>query len=154
METTFKIADNSDRETLMEFIREFCELDHHPFDDSTIRVALTKILDDDALGRVWLIQDGTEAIGYIVLTFGYSLEYRGRDAFIDEFYIRESHRMQGVGTKTIQFVEGVCPSLEIQALHLEVERENTRAQRLYRKVGFDQQDSYLMTKWTAKPAEK
>jgi hypothetical protein len=78
METTFKIADNSDREILMEFIREFCELDHHPFDDSTIRVALTKILNDDALGRVWLIQDGSEAIGYIVLTFGYSLEYRGR----------------------------------------------------------------------------
>lgn len=149
METNFKRAEMSDIEILMEFIREFCEVDHHPFDDSTIRVALTKIVSDDSLGRVWLIQHNSEAIGYIVLTFGYSLEYRGREAVIDEIYILESHRGQGIGKRAIEFVEEVSPSLEIKALHLEVERENIAAQRFYQKVGFEAQDSYLMTKWIA-----
>jgi GNAT superfamily N-acetyltransferase len=148
MEISFRLAQPSDAELLMEFIQEFYEYDQHPFDDYTVRSALLKLLSDEPLGRVWLIQDTNEAIGYIVLTFGYSLEYRGRDAFIDEFYIRESHRRQGVGRKTIQFVEEVCPSLGIQALHIEVERNNTAAQRFYRKVEFEDQDSYLMTKWT------
>lgn len=149
METTFKAAENSDIETLIKFVQEFCQVDNHPFDDLAIRAALNKILNDDYLGRVWLIQRGKEAIGYVVLTFGYSLEYRGRDAFIDEFYIRESYRGQGIGTMTLQFVESVCPSLEIQALHLEVEKENTAAKRLYFKAGFKEQERYLMTKWTA-----
>jgi len=149
METSFKRAEMSDMEILMEFIQEFCEVDHHPFDDSSVRVALTKIVSDDSLGRVWLIQHNSKAIGYIVLTFGYSLEYRGREAVIDEIYILESHRGQGIGKRAIEFVEEVSPSLEIKVLHLEVERENIAAQRFYQKVGFEAQDSYLMTKWIA-----
>lgn len=149
METNFKIANSSDTETLLELIQEFYKVEHLPFDDNTIR-ALAKILNDDSLGRIWLIQDGNEAIGYVVLTFGYSLEFRGRDALVDELYIRESYRRQGVGTKALQFVEDVCASLGIEALHLEVDRKNTTAQGLYRKVGFADHDRYLMTKWIAK----
>jgi GNAT superfamily N-acetyltransferase len=148
-EANFKIAEKFDIETLVEFIREFYEFEHLKFDESIVRTALAKILDDDSLGRVWLIQHGDEAIGYVVLTFGYSLEFRGRDAFIDELYIRENYRGQGVGMSVIQFIESVCPSLGIQALHLEVERKNTAAQNLYRKVGFKDHDRYLMTKWIA-----
>ena len=148
-EANFKIAEKSDTGTLVEFIREYYEFEHLKFDESIVRTALAKILDDDSLGRVWLIQHGDEAIGYVVLTFGYSLEFRGRDAFIDELYIRESYRGQGVGMSVIQFIESVCPSLGIQALHLEVERKNTAAQNLYRKVGFKDHNRYLMTKWIA-----
>ncbi|KAB8331327.1 GNAT family N-acetyltransferase [Scytonema tolypothrichoides VB-61278] len=147
METTFKPADNLDTEILIQFIQEFYEYDGHPFDEATVCTALEKFLNDNSLGRVWLIQQDNQAIGYIVLTFSYSLEYRGRDAFIDEFYIREIYRGQGIGVKTIQFIESVCPSLEIKALHLEVERENKIAQSFYRKVGFTDQNRYLMTKW-------
>ncbi|HAA27466.1 MAG TPA: GNAT family N-acetyltransferase [Cyanobacteria bacterium UBA8553] len=148
MEINFKIANKSDHETLLELIQEFYEVEHLPFDDNTIR-ALVKILNDESLGRVWLIQDGQEAIGYVVLTFGYSLEFRGRDALIDELYIREGYRRQGVGTNTLQFVEDVCSSLEVEALHLEVARGNTAAQSLYRQAGFADHDRYLMTKWIA-----
>ncbi|MBD1831303.1 GNAT family N-acetyltransferase [Cyanobacteria bacterium FACHB-472] len=148
-ETNFKIAEKFDIETLVEFIGEFYEFEHLKFDESIVRTALANILHDDSLGRVWLIQHGDKAIGYVILTFGYSLEFRGRDAFIDELYIRESYRGQGVGTSVIQFIETVCPSLEIQALHLEVEQKNTAAQNLYRKVGFKDSDRYLMTKWIA-----
>lgn len=149
METSYRLAEDSDTETLVQFIREFHEIEHLPFDDNTTRTMLAKLLNDDSLGRVWLIQDGSEPIGYIVLTFGYSLEFLGRDAFVDELYIRENYRGQGVGTSTLQFVESVCPSLGIQALHLEVDRTNTTAQSLYRKVGFEDHDRYLMTKWIA-----
>jgi ribosomal protein S18 acetylase RimI-like enzyme len=149
MEITFRVADNSDTETLLRFIGEYYEFDHHFFDDETLRTALAKILNDESLGRVWLIQEGKNTIGYIVLTFGYSLEFRGREAVLDEIYIQNSHRGQGVGKKAIQFLEEICPSLEIKALHLEVERKNTVAQSFYRKVGFADQDSYLMTKWIA-----
>jgi hypothetical protein len=36
-------------------------------------------------------------VGCVVLTLGYSLELLGRDAFIDEFYLREVYRGRGWG---------------------------------------------------------
>ncbi|MCI0693638.1 GNAT family N-acetyltransferase [candidate division KSB1 bacterium] len=131
-------------------MREFYDYDHLPFDEPAARQALENILQDHALGRVWLIQDGEQAIGYVVLTLGYSLEYHGRDAFVDEIYISASHRGKGIGTQIIQFLEEVCRNLEVQALHLEVERANTKAQAFYHKVGFEDHDRYLLTKRMAK----
>jgi GNAT superfamily N-acetyltransferase len=93
-----------------------------------------------------LIQSNDQVIGYIVLTFGFSLEYRGRDAFIDEFYLRPQYRGQGIGTKTLAFVESACRTLEVRALHLEADFANVDAQRLYDRVGYQRHDRFLMTK--------
>ena len=146
MTATFTIAQRADIETLLELMREYYEFDHLPFDEQVARAALAKFVDDEALGRVWLISDGGSTVGYLVLTLGYSLEYGGRDAFIDEVYIRAGHRGQGIGQGALAFAEDVCRSLGVRALHLEVERANTSAHSLYRKVGFVDHDRYLMTK--------
>jgi ribosomal protein S18 acetylase RimI-like enzyme len=146
MKTTFKIAECADIETLLEFIREYYEFDYLLFDEQVARAALTKFVGDESLGRVWLISYEDEAIGYLILTLGYSLEYGGRDAFIDEVYIRESHRGREMGQRALTFAEDACRSLGVRALHLEVERANTNAHGLYRKAGFVDHDRYLMTK--------
>ncbi len=71
---------------------------------------------------------------------------QGRDAFIDELYLIPSHRGQGIGTQAMQFAIAACRNLEVHALHLEVERHNTAAQRLYRQAGFEGHDRYLLTR--------
>ena len=149
MDVTFKLANVDDIGLLIEFMREFYELDHVTLDEQAARSALQLILSNDSFGKVWLIQVDGNPIGYIVLTLGFSLEFQGRDAFIDEIYIRAAHRGRGIGRRAIEFVEGACCSLGVRALHLEVERENKSAQAMYRKVGFADQDSYLMTKYVA-----
>jgi ribosomal protein S18 acetylase RimI-like enzyme len=35
----------------------------------------------------------------------------------------------------------------VTALHLEVERKNKAAQEFYRRIGFQDHDRYLMTRW-------
>jgi GNAT superfamily N-acetyltransferase len=146
METTFRIAERTDLEALVQFMREYYEFDHLPFDEQIARVVLENFIGNEVLGRVWLIHHEDEAVGYVVLTLGYSLEYGGRDAFVDEVYLRESHRGRGIGQRTLAFVEDVCRSLNVRALHLEVERANTGAHAVYRKAGFIDRDRYLMTK--------
>lgn len=86
------------------------------------------------------------ALSNAVLCLGFSLEYKGRDAFVDEIYIRAAFRGQGLGKRALEFPEAECRALGVQALHLEVERANTNAQEVYRKHGFIDQDRYLMTK--------
>lgn len=146
MKTTFKFAEVADTNLLVELMRQFYDFEHLAFDEQTAREALGKLLSDASLGRVWLIQNGEGTIGYVVLTFGFSLEFQGRDAFVDELYIRPNHRGQGAGKEALGFVEEVCRALGIRALRLEVERANTNAQAVYRKFGFTEHDRHLMTK--------
>lgn len=146
MNIDFRLADVDDVDLLLEFMREYYEFDHLTFDEQVARASLRKILSDDPFGRVWLIQTDGNPVGYVVLTLGFSLMFGGRDAFIDEFYIRADQRGLGIGRRSLEFVEGVCRSLGVQALHLEVERDNTNAQAVYRKFGFEDHAHYLMTK--------
>ncbi len=147
MEVAFKFADVADIDLLTEFMRELYEFDRSAFDEHVARSALLQILSDDSFGRVWLIQVNGSPVGYVVLTLGFSLEFHGRDAFIDELYIREQYRGCGVGRRAIELVEGACRSSGVRALHLEVEHANTGAQAVYRKLGFKDHERHLMTKW-------
>lgn len=147
MDATFKLAENSDIDTILTLIQEFYELEKLKFDATTARKALNDLLNNESLGIVWLIQHQGEAIGYFVLTFGYSLEFAGRDALLDEFYVRSSYQGQGIGTKALEYVQEFCHSLGIQVMHLVVERKNANAQKLYRRFGFEKHDRYILSKW-------
>lgn len=153
MEPTFKLAADADTEPLMEMMRELYAYDHLPFDEQEHRSALQQILGNESLGRVYLILLGEVVAGYIVLTLGFSLEYRGRDAILDEFFVKENYRQQGIGKRALRFIEEVCRELGVQALHLVLERGNTNAQAVYRKAGFIDHDRYLMTKWIEESEE-
>jgi GNAT superfamily N-acetyltransferase len=147
MPPTLRIASEADTDLLLGFMREYYTFDGHAFDRAKARDALLGILRDESLGRVWLVCDGDIAVGYIVVTYGYSLEYLGRDAFVDEFYLRVSHRGRGWGRQILDRVEQAARSQGIRALHLEVVRANRSALQVYRKLGFRDHDHYLMTKW-------
>jgi GNAT superfamily N-acetyltransferase len=139
-------AELADLATLQEMVQEFHAIENLPFDQAVDRAVLTQFLSDATLGQAWMIQQADQVIGYIVLTLGYSLEFRGRDAFLDEFYIRAPYRGQGIGTQTLAFVEQACRSLGVRALHLEVDFQNPDAQRLYDRVGYERHSRFLMTK--------
>jgi ribosomal protein S18 acetylase RimI-like enzyme len=89
--------------------------------------------------------------GYLVLTLGYSLEFQGRDGFIDELFLVESFRGRGVGDRVLELVENEARALGVVALHLEVERKNAAGQRFYRRNGYLDHDRYLMTKRLNRP---
>jgi GNAT superfamily N-acetyltransferase len=135
-------------------MREYYAYDGHAFDEPKARTALLDFLRDPLLGRAWLIYDEETPVGYIVLTLGYSLEFVGRDAFIDEFFLSESHRSRGWGRKTMDFVEDFARSLGVRAIHLEVVRSNRNALEVYRKLGFHDHEHHLMTKWIEREFSK
>jgi ribosomal protein S18 acetylase RimI-like enzyme len=141
----FRIATNSDIQILLSMMRDLYDFDGLDFYPQKARKALRKIVNDRTLGKVWLILDRSDPIGYVVLTLGYSLEYLGRDAFIDEIFIKESHRRKGIGTEAIRFVLRACNELGVQALHLEVEKANRGARAFYEQIGFENHDRNLLS---------
>lgn len=143
----FRVAADSDAELLLAMMREYYAFDGHTFDERRAGAALLAFLREPLFGRAWLICDNSTPVGYVVLTFGYSLEYLGRDAFLDELYLRESHRGRGWGRRTLEFVEDEARHLEIRSIHLEVVRGNVAAKEVYRKCGYTDHDHYMMSKW-------
>lgn len=147
MNLTYKTVTASEVDSLLAMMREFYAHERLPFDEAIARRALDGLIHHDAFGRVWLVELDGETAGYVVLTLGYSLEFHGRDAFVDELFIKPLHRGRGVGTESLRFVETQCRALGVAALHLEVDHENFKAQSVYRQFGFADQGRYLMTKW-------
>jgi ribosomal protein S18 acetylase RimI-like enzyme len=146
-DAVFKLAAPGDIEALIPMMIDFYAHEGLPFDETIARRALADVIGDGALGRVFLILLESEVAGYAVLTFGYSLEFHGRDAFVDELYLRDEYRGRGIGKRALEFLTEVCAENGVSALHLEVERSNAPAQAVYRKFGFKDHDRYLMTKW-------
>jgi ribosomal protein S18 acetylase RimI-like enzyme len=125
---------------------DFYRHEHITLDPPRTTAAIAELLADPSLGRIALIEEGTETIGYVVVTFGFSLEFHGRDALVDELYLRGDHRGRGLGSRTIAWVESLCRSLSIRFLHLEVDHENARAKALYHRLGFADHRRHLLTK--------
>lgn len=120
--------------------------DRLPYDRAAARRALSGLLADAGRGRAYVIEVRRRPAGYAVLTLGWSLEYRGRDAFVDEIYLEPGARGRGVGRRALAFLFATCGRLGVRALHLEVERRNHRARRFYRRNGFADHDRVLMTR--------
>ncbi|MEC9367160.1 MAG: GNAT family N-acetyltransferase [Pseudomonadota bacterium] len=112
----------------------------------TESIAIDTLLQDESAGAAFLIGVDGQVAGYIVLCFGFSLEYGGRDAFIDEFYLLPQARGAGVGASVMELVEIEAAQCGVHALHLEVLGDNQRVVDLYERCGFRDRGSRMMTK--------
>jgi ribosomal protein S18 acetylase RimI-like enzyme len=147
MEITIRRATLDDLSILVGFVQAYYAHDKIPFSETASRAALTDLLAHEHLGRVWLVYADDQPIGYAVLTFGYSLEFHGREAVLDELYLEAGYRGQGIGTQTMHHLESAAKTLGIGAIHLEVERDNEGAQRFYESLGFQaRRRFFLMSK--------
>ena len=150
MAITFQAVTPQDLTELLGMMKELQADDPWscPFDEAVTSRVTEQLLRDPSLGRVWFIVSAGEDVGYIVMAFDYSLEYRGRNAWVDEFFVRRTHRGQGIGTQALDFFTRQAKELGITAVHLEVNHGNP-AIELYRRRGFEDHHRYLMTKWIA-----
>ena len=143
-----RAATAADLETLTALRQEYCPQDGVVFDPKRNRAGLLRLLADPTVGRLWLAEDGGVAAGYVCLCTGYSLEF-GRDAFVDELYVREPQRRRGVGRALLETAIAACPGMGVDALHLLVAPGNSRARRMYDHRGFAEEDRRILTLWIA-----
>ena len=87
--------------TLVELMAEFYAESDYVLDRVRAAAAFTALLSDPRLGRVWLIEQASAAVGYVVVTFVYGMEYGGLMAFVDDFFVRPAFRNSGLGTAAL-----------------------------------------------------
>jgi GNAT superfamily N-acetyltransferase len=113
--------------------------------DDALAAALARLLADPSLGAVWNVMQGGVAVGYAIVTFGYDLEFAGRDAWLTEMWIEPPHRGRGAGTAALALVSDAARALDVRALHLQVRPDNP-ARRVYERAGFAPVPRLVMTR--------
>ena len=131
---------------LMRFVREYYAFDQIPFHEEKLRQGLTMLLNEQRLGAAWLIQRQKRPVGYTAVTFGFDLEFGGRQATVTEFYLQPEHRGKGLGKMALEHVEEFVRRRGAQALELQVRRGNSSAYNFYRRYGFEEHDRIPMSK--------
>ena len=145
MTTHIRAAHPGDTSLLLDLMPEFYAETDYPLDRNAAENAFTLLLENEALGRAWILsQDGADA-GYAVLTLGFSMEFHGRDGFVDDLFVRPAYRGRGLGTLALDTVREMGRTLGLRALHLEVDPQNRVAVDLYRREGFSERTLRLMT---------
>jgi GNAT superfamily N-acetyltransferase len=107
-----------------------------PFDEAAVRPIVCDLIANPAVGLAYLVCDSEQTVGYIVLCFDYSLEYGGKGAWVDEFFVGEEFRSRGIGSDVLHLAEHEARKAGATVLHLEVNYGNP-AIELYRRHGFE-----------------
>ena len=144
MKSRLQLADKQDLDRLLPMVRAYHDFEYIDSDEADRRAALLRLLGDQDLGGIWLIYDNDRLAGYIALCRGFSIEFNGFDGFIDEFYLLPEFRGRGIGRQVLGAIKDIARGLDINAIHLEVARNNKRARRLYASAGFEARDKYLL----------
>jgi ribosomal protein S18 acetylase RimI-like enzyme len=136
----------ADSDVVLTLMREFNAIDGHDHDDLRVARALAPLLTGDEVGQVWLVNDpggAPDPAGYAVLCWGYSLESGGREAVLDEIYVRD--RGKGLGSAVMPELMDACRAAGVLRVFLETEAPNDAARRFYARHGFETEDSIWLT---------
>jgi len=143
---TSRIAAGGDVAALLPMMEEFNRLEGIPWDAKQKEGALRKLLGDSSLGLACLLDGPSGVVGYFVLTWGFDLEWDGRDAFLTEFFLVEEERGKKLGGPALAHAEALSREQGARALHLMVAYDNLPAQRLYARHGFTSPPRLFLTK--------
>lgn len=129
--TRFKLLEASQIALATQLMQEFYAIDNYPIDPEVTKTLFKAFINNEQLGRIWLIYSNEEVVGYVMLNFLFSFEFQGRIAFMDELYLKESARGKGLGQQAVQFIKEQAKLLGVKLIYLEVENHNEKAQKLY-----------------------
>lgn len=144
--SSLRLATPDDLERLIPLVAGFHAEEGIEQDDDTRRGALVPLLEGSPLGAIWMIGPRVAPVGYVAVSFGWSIEFGGIDVFLDELYVREKVRGRGMGSEALAALVRALSGQGIKAMHLEVDNDNDRARALYERMGFQSRNRYhLMT---------
>jgi ribosomal protein S18 acetylase RimI-like enzyme len=133
-------------EVLEPMVKDFWAFEQIPFSSENALQVWQKALAQPDFVRSWLLEFEFQVVGYVVLTFGFSLEYGGLDAYVDELFVKPKFRGRGFASLALEFLTLKCQKLNVVALHLEVDVTNQMAKSLYAKLGFESTARELLNK--------
>lgn len=128
-------ASQKDLPALISLMAAFYAEAGYALDHAHAGRAFRTLLADDRLGSVWLLDAEGKAVGYVVLTLRFGMEYGGLIGCLDDLFVLPMYRNRGLSTAALQEVVAFCKAGGIRAVTVEVSPGNGPAQTVYRRTG-------------------
>jgi len=144
-------ASLADVEQLVAMMAEFYSDSPYTLNPRRATAAFSSLLADERLGHVWFVQANSKEVGYVVVTYCYSMNYGGLSAVVDDFFIQPAFRGAGLGKAAMAEVRSLCAGHGVRAMHVETGRDNAPALAVYRRAGFVDTDHAHLTLALAEP---
>jgi ribosomal protein S18 acetylase RimI-like enzyme len=145
---TIEPAVLDDEESLLPLMIDFNRAEGIRWNAEPMIAALRRLLRNPDLGLVLVAREheARTIVGYAIATFGYDLEFAGRDAFVTELFVRPTHRRNGLGRKLLASLIEALRARDTKAVHLMVRPDNELARSLYVAAGFVVSPRIMMTR--------
>lgn len=139
---------HADVSSLLRLMQSFNSSEGIPWRAEVARLALERLINEPELGFVVTARRGPEdpIVGYGIGTFGYDLEFGGRDAFVTELFVLRPSRGQGIGRSLLRRLLLDLEREGARAVHLLVTPGNAAARSLYDAEGFRSSNRIFMTR--------
>lgn len=148
-----RAAAAADEARLLTLMADFNCAEGIPWRPEAVAPALRRLLAEPELGTVLLAGPPDAPCGYAVLTWGYDLEFAGRDGWLTEIYLHPEAREQGHGRALLAVAEAAARAAGVRSLHLAVRPDNAVALGLYRRAGFNPVERLWFSKHLEPPPE-
>lgn len=139
---SMRLEDEAD---FIELTRAFYHHERFAFDPVASGRMVRHLLSTPQAGAVYLARQDARAVGYLVLTHCYSLEFGGPFVLLDEIFVLPEAQGAGLGKRLIDTATTYCRDNGIGSLRLEVQKKNARAVDVYGTYGFHTDDRFLMS---------
>jgi len=139
-------ATKADVPALLTMMEDFNAIEAIAFDAEAFAPRVRELVESPHIGGILVFTVDGAPIGYAVVTFGWDLEFGGRDAFLTELYVVGDRRAQGIGQKGLAAAQAWARDGGAHALHLLVRHDNAPARALYDRAGFKTQPRLVMSK--------
>lgn len=106
--------------------------------------ALSPLLEGSPLGAVWIFGPARAPVGYVVVTFGWSLETGGMDATVDEIWVRPSVRRRGIASEALYEIGRALKAADVTALRAVIDGGDAAAEGLCRSAGLSARDGAVV----------
>lgn len=143
MSAALHMATPEDLDRVLTLVTAFHAEEGLSLSDDQRRGGVLPLLDGSPYGTVYLIGPRRAPIGYVAITFTWSIEFGGLNAILDEIYLKPAVRGRGIASEVLialtarLFEAGVC------AIELDVDNDNAAARKLYTRTGFKPRARYL-----------
>jgi GNAT superfamily N-acetyltransferase len=130
-------ANAADLPALADLLAELFTLESDFVPDRARQLAgLRFILDNPALGRLFVLRDGTEAVGMANALITVSTAEGGRVLLLEDVIVDTRHRGGGAGRRLVEHVLAWARAEGMSRVTLLADQDNDAALGFYRRLGF------------------
>jgi len=149
MNVRIDFAATADLPQLADLLAELftLEIDFKPDREKQLR-GMRLILDNPALGRLFVLRDGERVLGMANALITVSTAEGARVLLLEDVIVRRELRGNGLGRKLLEHVFDWAAALGITRVTLLADKGNAAALDFYRKLGFDDSHMQVMRKQT------